>query len=182
MLNRLKKNNEKGFTIIEVMIVLAIAGLIILIVFLAVPALQRSSRNTSRRTDASRLSSAANNFVTNNNGQVPVTAANATAIINDAGTLAQYSSFTGAGAASGTTPTTCTATSLTANKVTICGGAAINFTALASGSDGIVIAVNAQCDSSTGPGAVAAASGRQMALVYTLETTGATDNLACLNI
>jgi prepilin-type N-terminal cleavage/methylation domain-containing protein len=32
---------EKGFTIIEVMIVLAIAGLIMLVVFLAVPALQR---------------------------------------------------------------------------------------------------------------------------------------------
>jgi prepilin-type N-terminal cleavage/methylation domain-containing protein len=35
-----------GFTIIEVMIVLAIAGLILLIVFLAVPALEREARNT----------------------------------------------------------------------------------------------------------------------------------------
>jgi prepilin-type N-terminal cleavage/methylation domain-containing protein len=38
-----------GFTIIEVMIVLAIVGLIMLIVFLAVPPLQRSSRNTDRK-------------------------------------------------------------------------------------------------------------------------------------
>ena len=45
MLNRTKKHRS-GFTIIEIMIVLAIAGLIMLIVFLAVPALQRASRNT----------------------------------------------------------------------------------------------------------------------------------------
>jgi prepilin-type N-terminal cleavage/methylation domain-containing protein len=37
-----------GFTIIEVMIVLAIAGLIMLVVFLAVPSLQRNSRNEPR--------------------------------------------------------------------------------------------------------------------------------------
>jgi prepilin-type N-terminal cleavage/methylation domain-containing protein len=36
------KNNKKGFTIIEVLIVLAIAGVIMVIVFLAVPALQRN--------------------------------------------------------------------------------------------------------------------------------------------
>ena len=40
MLNKIKKDN-KGFTIIEVLIVLAIAGLIMLTVFLAVPSLQR---------------------------------------------------------------------------------------------------------------------------------------------
>jgi prepilin-type N-terminal cleavage/methylation domain-containing protein len=38
MLKKLKKS-DSGFTIIEVMIVLAIAGLILLIVFLAVPAM-----------------------------------------------------------------------------------------------------------------------------------------------
>ena len=35
---------ESGFTIVEVMIVLAIAGLILAIVFIAVPALQRNAR------------------------------------------------------------------------------------------------------------------------------------------
>ena len=48
MLSKLKKSNQ-GFTIIEVMIVLAIAGLILLIVFLAVPALQRNGRNTTKK-------------------------------------------------------------------------------------------------------------------------------------
>jgi prepilin-type N-terminal cleavage/methylation domain-containing protein len=42
-----KQKREAGFTIIEVLIVLAIAALILLIVFLAVPALQRNARNNS---------------------------------------------------------------------------------------------------------------------------------------
>jgi prepilin-type N-terminal cleavage/methylation domain-containing protein len=62
------KNKIQGFTIIEVMIVLAIAGLIMLIVFLAVPALQRNSRNTQRSNDASRVIAAINECVNNNNG------------------------------------------------------------------------------------------------------------------
>lgn len=64
------KNKEDGFTIIEVMIVLAIAGLIMLVVFLAVPALQRNSRNTQRQNDAARMAAAVNECVINNNGRV----------------------------------------------------------------------------------------------------------------
>src|SRR5581483_11368467 len=62
---------ENGFTIIEVLIVLAIAGLIMLIVFLAVPALQRNARNTSRKSDASSLASALSEYINNNDGQLP---------------------------------------------------------------------------------------------------------------
>lgn len=75
-LKNLRKRTE-GFTIIEVLIVLAIAGLIMLIVFLAVPALQRNSRNTQRRNQVSSYLGAVNEFITNNNGTVPSTAANA---------------------------------------------------------------------------------------------------------
>jgi type IV pilus assembly protein PilA len=75
MLNRIKKaklqKSDQGFTIIEVMIVLAIAGLILLIVFLAVPALQRNARNTSRKTDVSALLGAASEYLSNNNGVLP---------------------------------------------------------------------------------------------------------------
>ena len=67
MLQKLK-NKSEGFTIIEVLIVLAIAGLIILIVFLAVPALQRNSRNTQRQNDASGIVSSVNECLTNKNG------------------------------------------------------------------------------------------------------------------
>ena len=55
MLTKLQKRNTEGFTIIEVMIVLAIAALILLIVLLAVPALQRQFRNTAIKNDASSV-------------------------------------------------------------------------------------------------------------------------------
>jgi prepilin-type N-terminal cleavage/methylation domain-containing protein len=70
MLKSIKKNRD-GFTIIEVLIVLAIAALIMIIVFLAVPALQRSARNTQRRTDVSAVVAAISNYISDNNGNVP---------------------------------------------------------------------------------------------------------------
>lgn len=63
--------DKKGFTIIEVVLVLAIAGLIFLIVFLAVPALQRSQRDTQRRSDMGRFLSQVTQFQSNTGGQVP---------------------------------------------------------------------------------------------------------------
>ncbi|HSX43707.1 MAG TPA: type II secretion system protein, partial [Candidatus Saccharimonadales bacterium] len=63
----------EGFTIIEVLIVLAIAGLILLIVFLAVPALQRNSRNTQRRNDVAKLLAAVQEYSNNNRGILPAT-------------------------------------------------------------------------------------------------------------
>ena len=63
--------NKKGFTIIEVVLVLAIAGLIFLMVFIALPALQRSQRNTRRRQDMARILSAFTEYQSNNNGKMP---------------------------------------------------------------------------------------------------------------
>lgn len=63
------KQKSEGFTIIEVLIVLAIAGLIMLIVFLAVPALQRNQRNNARNSDASRITAAITECLANRNGQ-----------------------------------------------------------------------------------------------------------------
>jgi prepilin-type N-terminal cleavage/methylation domain-containing protein len=74
-LKKSKAESEKGFTIIEVMIVLAIAGLILLIVFLAIPALQRNSRNTQRKTDVANTAGAVNEYVSNNSGKLPTSAA-----------------------------------------------------------------------------------------------------------
>ncbi len=70
MLKQLRKRTE-GFTIIEVMIVLAIAGLILLIVFLAVPALQRNSRNTNRKNDIAATLGAITEYANNNSGAMP---------------------------------------------------------------------------------------------------------------
>jgi prepilin-type N-terminal cleavage/methylation domain-containing protein len=64
---QLRKKTE-GFTIIEVLIVLAIAGLILLIVFLAVPSLQRNQRNNARNNDAARVSSSVTECLANRNG------------------------------------------------------------------------------------------------------------------
>lgn len=61
---------QKGFTIIEVMIVLAVASLIMLIVFLAVPALERNSNNTNRTSDATKISSGVNECLSNRNNVV----------------------------------------------------------------------------------------------------------------
>ena len=66
----LKKNNQ-AFTIIEVLIVLSIVGLIMLIVFLAVPALQRNSRNTQRKHDVVSLLAAVNEYSGNHDGALP---------------------------------------------------------------------------------------------------------------
>ncbi len=85
MLNKLKKSNTKGFTIIEVMIVLAIAGLIILIVFLAVPALQRNGRNTAIKADAGNVSGAVNEFKSNNDSGAPTTIGIASGVITVSG-------------------------------------------------------------------------------------------------
>lgn len=72
-MNAPTKTNEKGFTIIEVVLVLAIAALIFLMVFIALPALQRGQRDTQRRDDLARFKSQVNSYQTNNRGSIPST-------------------------------------------------------------------------------------------------------------
>lgn len=60
--------SKQGFTIIEVVLVLAIAGLIFLMVFVALPALQRSQRDTARRNDLARVDTSLVQYQTNNQG------------------------------------------------------------------------------------------------------------------
>jgi prepilin-type N-terminal cleavage/methylation domain-containing protein len=75
MKNIVKNKRAEGFTIIEVMIVLAIAGLIMLIVFLAVPQLQKSQRNEHRKTIADRITTEIDNYSSNNAGAIPAAVA-----------------------------------------------------------------------------------------------------------
>lgn len=65
-----KQKIKKGFTIIEVVLVLAVAGLIFLMVFVALPALQRNQRDTQRRQDYGDLSSAISGYMASN-GRLP---------------------------------------------------------------------------------------------------------------
>ena len=161
---------KEGFTIIEVLIVLAIAGLIFLIVFLAVPALQRNSRNTSRQADVSGLLAGFNEFAANNNGQMPDTVAWASPTLtlsrSAGGTTAQvrfgfYTGGTGGGQ----------------GQVQLGTGAA-GALATTSANDRIRAQVAAACDSS-GNGAAIAASPRQVAVQYLTETGGGTYGPRC---
>ena len=64
--NKNQNSTKKGFTIIEVVLVLAVAGLIFLMIFLALPALQRSQRDTERKQDIAMLVTALQNWKTAN--------------------------------------------------------------------------------------------------------------------
>ena len=145
-----RKNSEGGFTIIEVLIVLAIAGLILLIVFLAVPALQRNSRNTQRKNDVSALLGAVNEYTSNNNGSLPTTAAQVTANAN----LGYYTTPTGAGAGT---------VNMATGTQSMLGNTAPN--------DRVVIVTGAKCSTSP-PGQTAAGSARQVSVQYLIETSG----------
>jgi type IV pilus assembly protein PilA len=157
MLSKLRKTNrDQGFTIIEVLIVLAIAGLILLIVFLAVPALQRNSRNTQRKDDVSRIGSAVQEFINNNNGTLPTTSDDASvqALL---GTLAFY-------------------TNANVNVKGAPGGSG----SIAADTDHVGIYTGAKCAAYSGAGggqAAFAGTTRQIAIVYQTETGSGTANL-----
>lgn len=65
--------SEKGFTIIETSLVLAIAGLILVMAFVALPALQRQTRDAKRKEDAATFMQALTKYQENNRGQLPET-------------------------------------------------------------------------------------------------------------
>ncbi len=122
MKNNIKKRAE-GFTIIEVLIVLAIAGLILLIVFLAVPALQRNGRNTTKRSDASKVLGAVGEFISNNNGALPTTTASIETAANLSSGTTILSISTSAAIVSGgqiqvVTSATCSGTNATSTATT----------------------------------------------------------------
>lgn len=80
-----RTQNTKGFTIIEVVLVLAIAGLIFLMVFIALPSLQQGQRNSARKSEASTVLSAVETYRGNNRGGNP-TAGQISTVVNGATT------------------------------------------------------------------------------------------------
>lgn len=68
-----KHTDNRGFTIIEVLIVLAIASLMMLVIFLAVPTLQSSQRDSRRKRDLTTFYNAVQTYQNNNRqiGQNP---------------------------------------------------------------------------------------------------------------
>ena len=64
-------SKQRGFTIIEVTLVIAIAGLIFLMVFVALPGLRASQRDAERREDMSMFLENVKKYQTNNRGALP---------------------------------------------------------------------------------------------------------------
>lgn len=62
---------KRGFTIIEVSLVISIAGLIFLMVFVALPGLRATQRDTQRREDMIAFIEAVKKYQTNNRGSLP---------------------------------------------------------------------------------------------------------------
>ncbi len=57
-----KLTNKRGFTLIEVVLVLAIGGLIFLLAFVAFQQVSRNRRDTQRRSDAGRMIAELQNY------------------------------------------------------------------------------------------------------------------------
>ena len=171
MLKKLQKTKDQsGFTIIEVLIVLAIAALILVVVLIAVPNLQRNQRNSARKDEASRILTAANTYVSNNNG-TKLTAGNSSqsgSILTDSGKLNQYSGFTGG-----------SAQVLTVNQVNIATGA-IDGSTYSGAGDAVLIVQGAQCDSTNLGKTIASSSSRQIVILYTTEKSGSGYQVLCL--
>ncbi len=158
---------QKGFTIIEVVLVLAIAALIFLMVFIALPALQRNQRDQARRTVVGKIASAVTTYQSNRRGVSPTTGAQ----------LASYAD--GVAATAGTYDTV----AITANDGSLEGASYyVRVNALASGTTTSTTGVAnktvlqvytaAKCDP-TGAGAVSGTS-KQAAVVMGLENGGTT--------
>ena len=64
----IKSNQHSGFTIIEVVLVLAIAGMLFLVVFLAVPAMQRNQRDNARKQDVNKVVGGIQRYIVDNSG------------------------------------------------------------------------------------------------------------------
>lgn len=64
---------SRGFSIIEVVLVLAIAGLIFLAVFIALPALQANQRDSDRKRDVSTIVTGINDYRAGNKQKFPTT-------------------------------------------------------------------------------------------------------------
>jgi prepilin-type N-terminal cleavage/methylation domain-containing protein len=159
------KQRQSGFTIIEVVIVLAIAALIMVVIFLAVPALQRSQRNNARKTDANRIAAAVIEFQSNSaTGALPG-ASDCGSLKTSFGTLGSYNLAT------------CTAQSSAAittdnavDTMYLVYGTASPSTANTPTGGTVIVAEGASCSGTSA--VVAGSSANSVAVLYSLESGG----------
>ncbi len=86
---------QRGFTIIEVVLVLAIAALIFLMVFIALPALQRNQRDQARKEVLGKVTSAVTTYQSNKRSMQPVTGADLKGYVDgtDATATGEHNSY-----------------------------------------------------------------------------------------
>ena len=163
----LDKQTRAGFTIIEILIVLAIAGLILTIVFIAVPQLQRNTRDNQRQNVGGNLSTELNTYSSNNQGTFPFNGAGATwaactTLVASQGCNDWYSRYIN-GIINFKDPKT-------GNNFTINMSTSATLPAWAAGN--IYISVGNKCSGeSIAAGSGGGASSKQFALLVTLERT-----------
>ena len=160
---------KKGFTIVEVSLVLAIAGLIFLIVFITLPSLQRGQRDAKRKEDVNTLLTAIKKYQTNNRGTLPNGAGN---ITRGSGGSTSWGGFLTAYLSdSFKDPTT---GSFYTIYVDDCSRVNVNQTCgEVSPTDGkIHIAIQAKCAGDESKGAIKTTNPRKVAAIYRLEGNG----------
>ncbi len=172
-----KKSSTKhpgGFTVIEVLIVLAVAGVILVVVFLAVPALQRGQRNAARKADVRNIAAAVNFFMANNGGRIPDSQADADYIYTDvSGKLGGYS-LTGGSYRLATPDLT---NKLTLSKVAQTFSGTGTFT---NQQDNVVaIYTGAKCSTSSG---FVVAVPKEMVILYAIEASGGGWQTICQDV
>lgn len=169
------QTKQRGFSIIEVVLVLAIAGLIFLMVFIALPALQRNQRDSARQTEVQTVLSAVSTYGSQNSGRLPTTAAQIGVIVNgkaindteaavlDSGAQIQLRTF------AQTASLTASTTAATSVDTTV-------------GLEEIVVVTGAKCPETTGSSInLVRGTSRQVAVVAIQESGGATGSLVCRN-
>jgi len=137
-----KKLNNKGFTIVEVLIVLAIAGAILAAILVAVPALQRNSRNTQVKQAATALAAGAQESESVNNGTAPTAITASGAWTNSTSTTTTVSGSVKI-ATAGTIPSSISADTVYPVFGALCSGNTATATGASSSNIAIVYAVEA---------------------------------------
>lgn len=182
MLTLSKKLSPKvyeGFTVIETLIVLTIAGVILTIILAVLPALQRDSRNNQRKQDVATILNAVSHYELNNSGNFPSPAATSSNdflyYVNQGNKLTYYNGtsenyFTGPG-------------SFPASGIGIYSGSATDSSVTYAPNNSLeaVYIVNYQkCDSNSSGGSSNAAAGYgDVVALYALENGNAPPQPEC---
>lgn len=82
-----KKVNKTGFTLIEVVLTIAIGALIFLLAFIAFRGAQVNRRDSQRRSDLDKIAAEVSNYASDNSGAVPAVSTFSTFLTNYAGSL-----------------------------------------------------------------------------------------------